>query len=78
MSAHKVLGNWLRQFTCPKCGQVGAGCPSYLPLCNDCNYEVRMLPSNNGRIVPNWQAEHQQDLQRMQQDKEQANDDDGN
>jgi hypothetical protein len=43
-------GDKQQQFTCPKCGHIGAGPESRLPLCDRCDYRVRMLPSHNGRI----------------------------
>jgi hypothetical protein len=44
-------GDKRQQFTCPKCGHVGADSPGRLPLCDRCDYKVRMLPSHNGRIL---------------------------
>ncbi len=57
----KVLGEWMRQFTCPKCGAVGAGSPEYLPLCHVCYYKVKMRPSNNGEILSGWKQIHVQE-----------------
>jgi hypothetical protein len=61
----KVLGEWLRQFTCPKCGGIGAGSPLILPLCHKCDYKVKMLPSHNGVIVPSWQTLHQKEREQI-------------
>jgi hypothetical protein len=52
----KVLGEWLRQFTCPSCGTIGAGSPARLPGCYRCPSVMR--PSNNGVIVKNWRKVH--------------------
>jgi hypothetical protein len=48
--ATALSGDKQQQFTCPKCGHIGAGPESRLPLCDRCDYRVRMLPSHNGRI----------------------------
>lgn len=69
----QVLGNWLQQFTCPDCGRIGAGTPGpNLPLCDVCDYKVEMRPSNNGKIYPNWEEVHAENLQTIANDKEQA------
>ena len=40
------------QYTCPKCGTVGAHSKNLdPPKCHRCQYEVIMLPSRNGRII---------------------------
>ena len=43
--------NKMQQYTCPKCGQVGAH-PLHMkpPLCHKCDYKIVMKPSTNGRI----------------------------
>lgn len=53
----KVMGEWQRQHTCPKCGMTGAGTPlPPLPLCHsrECNFKTKMLPSHNGAILEDW------------------------
>lgn len=57
----KVLGEWIRQFTCPSCKIIGAGDPAHLPLCHICNYKVKMLPSHNGEILENWREVHERE-----------------
>ena len=39
-----------QQYTCPKCGMVGANSIQCYPLCHVCNFKIKMLPSKNGRI----------------------------
>ena len=40
------------QYTCPKCGQIGAHpTRAKAPLCHKCDYKVTMKPSNNGKII---------------------------
>jgi len=50
----------MTQFTCPKCGAIGADDivnpkepPLYLPLCHKCNTRVTMRISDNGIISEN-------------------------
>ena len=46
------MSNELQQWTCPKCKHVGAdnkGIPA--PLCDKCDFEVRMKRSHNGVIM---------------------------
>jgi hypothetical protein len=40
----------IQQYTCPKCGMVGANSIQCNPLCHVCNFKIKMLPSKNGRI----------------------------
>lgn len=42
----------LHQFTCPRCGAAGAGDPHYYPHCHGQDCEARLLPSQNGKILP--------------------------
>jgi len=42
-----------QQVTCPNCGAVGAG-PRGLYFCHVCPDRPYMLPSCNGKIIPNW------------------------
>jgi hypothetical protein len=59
--AHKVMGEWLQQFTCPSCGQIGADSPFYMPLCHVCGFKVQMKPSHNGRILDDWKPPEEAD-----------------
>lgn len=39
------------QYTCPKCGAIGANPSDMQPLCHVCDFKVFMLPSHNGKII---------------------------
>jgi hypothetical protein len=59
------MGHWIRQFTCPKCGVIGAGHPQHLPLCHLCDYKVQMLPSHNGVIYEQWEELHKLECEQI-------------